>query len=267
VLGIPAKFIDELKGILSGWANSGYAPIKELRVVAGKCAWLGGVLPRSRCTTRVFYAVLSSQAALKALAILVALRRGVEQLKGMSVVVTVQSDSVTALALTQKLAAKSSSPGLNFLGAELAICLEELGVEEIKAVHVPGKANIEVDFLSRPSTWKTTAIPKALEGVDVCGLGWWPEKCRERKLRDDVLCMTRSSQPHLRSFVSPPTHFHSGSEVRGEKWGNSKQAYQCKAWHYPMVFGIKAGPQAFAVTFSSAPLKRAVCGLGWWPEK
>ena len=99
-----------LKGILSGWANSGYAPIKELRVVAGKCAWLGGVLPRSRCTTRVFYAVLSSQAALKALAILVALRRGVEQLKGMSVVVTVQSDSVTALALAQKLSAKSWAP-------------------------------------------------------------------------------------------------------------------------------------------------------------
>lgn len=165
--------------------------------MAGKCAWLGGVLPRSKCTTRVFYTVLSSQAALKALAILVALRRGVEQLKGMSVVVTVQSDSITALALVQKLAAKSSSPGLNFLGAELGICLED----------------------------------------------------------------------HLRSFVSPPTHFHSGSEVRGEKWGNSKQAYQCKTWHHPMVFGIKTVPQAFVVTFSSAPLERAVCGLGLWLEK
>ena len=59
ILGIPIKFIDELKGTLEGWANSGYAAIKELRGVAGKCAWLGGVLPRARWTTSVFYAVLS----------------------------------------------------------------------------------------------------------------------------------------------------------------------------------------------------------------
>ena len=66
-----------------------------------------------------------------------------------------QSDSITALALTQKLAAKSSSPGLNFLGSELAICLEELAIEELRSVHVPGKATVEADFLSRPSTWET----------------------------------------------------------------------------------------------------------------
>ena len=108
VLGIPIKFIDELKGMLTGWANTGYAPIKELRVVAGKC-W---------------------------------------------------RPKAPALA----------DFGLNFaVGAELAICLEELGVEEIRAIHVPGKANVEADFLSRPSTWKTTTMPKApgLEGVDI----------------------------------------------------------------------------------------------------
>ena len=270
VIGIPIKFIDELKGILAGWAGAGYAPLKELRVVAGKGAWLGGVLPRARWTTSVFYAVLSqtlkeeeqekapttrnrrglfavkrlelarlwlisfleaaklrpmrrvalnqatladirvttdaspealgghlmvngriiaafysevdkkqaeelllehlessSQSALEALAILVALRRWAEKLKGAAVAITVQSDSITALALTQKLAAKSSSPGLNFLGAELAICLEEMGVEEIKPIHIPGKANVEADFLSRPSTWKTATMPSALEGVDI----------------------------------------------------------------------------------------------------
>ena len=52
----------------------------------------------------------------------------------MTVAVTVQSDSITALALAQKLSAKSSSPGLNFIGAELSICLEELGVEEVKTI-------------------------------------------------------------------------------------------------------------------------------------
>ena len=34
-------------------------PLKELRVVAGKNAWLGGVLPRARWTTSVTHAVLS----------------------------------------------------------------------------------------------------------------------------------------------------------------------------------------------------------------
>eukprot|EP00435_Cladocopium_sp_Y103_P025722 s2922_g6.t1 len=270
VVGLPMKFIEELQDILKKWESAGFAAIKELRVVCGKCAWLGGVLPRARWITTVFYAVLaqslkeeeepkgqntrnrrglfavkrlelarqwmiaflsaaklrpmrrislktganadirittdaspealgglliinkrivaaffsevdkkqadellvehktsSSQSVLESLAILVALRRWAEKLKGTSVTITVQSDSITALALSQKLAAKSSSPGLNFLGAELALCLEELGVEEIKAVHVPGTANREADFLSRPSTWASASMPKALEGLDI----------------------------------------------------------------------------------------------------
>ena len=53
----------------------------------------------------------SSQAVLEALAILVALRRWAERLKGLSIQLVVQSDSITALALTQKLSAGSSSGG------------------------------------------------------------------------------------------------------------------------------------------------------------
>eukprot|EP00435_Cladocopium_sp_Y103_P058029 s1426_g20.t1 len=272
VVGIPERFLDELKGMLEKWDNAGYAPLKELRVVAGKSAWLGGVLPRARWTTSVFYAVLSqtlkeeettsssstarnrrglfavkrlelarqwmihflsaaklrpmrriaidtsdlasinittdaspealggtlaingrivaayfstidkaqtdalkvefmesgSQSVLEALAVLVALRRWQEKLKGMSVTVTVQSDSVTALALAQRLSAKSSSPGLNFLGAELALCLEELGIEELRTRHIPGKANVASDFLSRPSSWKSSPMPEQLTGIDIC---------------------------------------------------------------------------------------------------
>ena len=85
----------------------------------------------------------------------------------MALTLTVQSDSITALALSQKLSAGSSSPGLNFLGAELAICLEELAVEEVKSLHIPGKANIEADFLSRPSSWETVAMPDSLVGIDI----------------------------------------------------------------------------------------------------
>eukprot|EP00435_Cladocopium_sp_Y103_P029770 s454_g7.t1 len=257
--------------MLEKWDQAGYAPLKELRVVAGKSAWLGGVLPRARWTTSVFYAVLaqtlreeesttsssarnrrglfavkrlelarkwmiqflaaaklrsmrriaivtgdlatinittdaspealggtlavngrivaaffstmekkqtdellvdfmesSSQSVLETLAILVALRRWQEKLKGMSVTVTIQSDSVTALALAQRLSAKSSSPGLNFLGAELSLCLEELGIEELKTRHIPGKANVAPDFLSRPSSWRSVPLPEQLIGVDIC---------------------------------------------------------------------------------------------------
>ena len=53
------------------------------------------------------------------------------------------------------------------MGAELAICLEELGIEEVKSHHVPGKANVEANFLSRPSTWQEVDMPDALAGVDI----------------------------------------------------------------------------------------------------
>ena len=50
----------------------------------------------------------------------------------------------------------------------MALCLEELGVEELRTSHVPGKANVEADFLSRPSTCGTATMPPGLEGVDIC---------------------------------------------------------------------------------------------------
>eukprot|EP00435_Cladocopium_sp_Y103_P059418 s1398_g21.t1 len=59
VLGLPEKFLVELQDMLKKWDNAGYAPLKELRVVTGKAAWLGGILVRARWVTSVFYAVLS----------------------------------------------------------------------------------------------------------------------------------------------------------------------------------------------------------------
>ena len=56
---IPAEFLDELKGMLGKWDSSSHAATKELRQVAGTCAWLGSVFSRMRWTTSVFYAVLS----------------------------------------------------------------------------------------------------------------------------------------------------------------------------------------------------------------
>ena len=256
------------------WEGRGYAPLKELRVAAGNAAWLGGVLPRARWLTTVFYAVLtdtlreeekekekgpasgaksrrgllpvkrlelarrwavkfleaamqrplrtiqlrevegadvrlmtdaspeglggilsingrvfkafaspvepadaeqlgielgasSSQAILEALAILVGMRHFAGYLKGKKVKFTVQADSIAALALTQKLAARSSSPAMNFIGAELGISLEEMVVQEVIPLHIPGKANIQPDYLSRPSKWKEERMPAGLHGVEI----------------------------------------------------------------------------------------------------
>ena len=78
----------------------------------------------------------SSQGVVEALAIHVALRVWKEKLKGQRLNLTVQSDSVTALPLTQRLS--NANPRLNFLGAELGILLEELEVEKVVPRHIWG---------------------------------------------------------------------------------------------------------------------------------
>ena len=88
------------------------------------------------------------------LAILVALKHWGKLLTTVSVAVNVQSDSVTALAMTQRFS--NSSPGLNFLGAELEVVCESLGLADLKPIHLPGTANKEADFLSRPDCWANT---------------------------------------------------------------------------------------------------------------
>ena len=115
----------------------------------------------------VEYMSSASQAVLETLAILVALRKWINKFKGYKIEIAVQSDSTAALAVSQKLAGRSNSPGLNFLGAELGLCLEETAVEGMRAIHIPGKANLEPDYLSRPSSWKTTKLPEGLEGLEI----------------------------------------------------------------------------------------------------
>lgn len=83
----------------------------------------------------------------------------------MNVAVNIQSDSVTALALTQKFSNRPSA--LNFLGAELAVVCESLGLADLQPTHLPGTANKEADFLSRPDLWSSTPLPTALEGIQV----------------------------------------------------------------------------------------------------
>lgn len=69
----------------------------------------------------------------------------------------VQSDSMIALATTQKLS--NPSPTLNFIGAGIAIQFEAIGIEGLKATHIPGVANSIADYLSRPDKWDSSEMP------------------------------------------------------------------------------------------------------------
>ena len=96
---------------------------------------------------------------------LVAVRHWKARLQSYRVKLVIQSDSLVALALTQRMA--SSTPTLNYLGAELSLAIEEAGIERLEPVHIPGSANVAPDFLSRPSKWATVSMPTELHGVNI----------------------------------------------------------------------------------------------------
>ena len=104
----------------------------------------------------------ASQGILEALAVLVAIRTWADKLSDYGLVLRVQSDSTTALALSQRLA--HSSPSLNFLGAELALTLEKLAIDRIVPCHIPGVANEAADFLSRRASAWSEGHPGGREG-------------------------------------------------------------------------------------------------------
>ena len=97
--------------------------------------------------------------------ILLAMKRWAGELASCHVELQVQSDSVVALATSQKMA--SSNPSLNFIGAELAITAEQIGIEGFKCTHIPGVANGIADYLSRPDRVAKEKAPEELEGIPV----------------------------------------------------------------------------------------------------
>ena len=60
VVTLPQKFMEELLGLLEELKGRGMAPVRALRVIAGKTSWLAGVLPRAKWTVAIFYAVIYS---------------------------------------------------------------------------------------------------------------------------------------------------------------------------------------------------------------
>jgi hypothetical protein len=107
----------------------------------------------------------ASQGIAETFSVLLALKHWERELASCQVELQVQSDSVVALATSQKLA--SSNPTLNFMGAEMAIQCEKIGIEGLKCSHIPGAANTVADFLSRPDRMAKEEVPSELKGVPV----------------------------------------------------------------------------------------------------
>ena len=107
---------------------------------------------------------------MEAYAILRALKRWQARIRGQGVLI--RSDSSVALAMLRKLA----SPGqaMNFLGAEIALLLEDLDIPRLRLQHLAGKFNTETDFLSRPH--ERGEMPAALRGVKLVKLKEWSLK-------------------------------------------------------------------------------------------
>jgi hypothetical protein len=75
-----------------------------------------------------------------------------------------QADSTVALAMAAKLS--SPSPVINWIGAELALKLEVLGIPKLVGHHIPGQLNQEADWLSRPHE-RPAEVPARLKGVKI----------------------------------------------------------------------------------------------------
>lgn len=84
----------------------------------------------------------SSQGIAETFAVLLALKHWTKDLATCAVL-QVQSDSLVALATSARLS--SSTPTLNFLGAEIALTCEDIGIEGLRTAHIPGAANTTSD--------------------------------------------------------------------------------------------------------------------------
>eukprot|EP00439_Symbiodinium_sp_Y106_P080976 s652_g19.t2 len=138
--------------------------------------------------------------ALAALALLVALFHWRDSLAS-HVTVTLQSDSVVALAMAEKLTGKS--PAFNRLGAEMAYRLEEMGLQSLRAVHIPGAANKVADYLSRPHE-REGDLPKELTHAKGAKLSV-PDLCQKGLTRFSLTQMGEFDMwPHLLNEMSHP---------------------------------------------------------------
>ena len=109
------------------------------------------------------YGVSDSQGPLEAYAMLRAMTMWASQLRQRTFFI--KSDSVVALAVARKLS--SCSPVLNYVGAEMGLLLDHIQCSRIQMAHLPGKLNVEADWLSRAHDRREDQRPASLEGVTI----------------------------------------------------------------------------------------------------
>ena len=113
--------------------------------------------------------------------------------------VLIRSDSSVALSMLRKLS--SPGPTMNYLGAEIALLLEDLDIPGLRLQHLAGKFNVETDWLSRP--FERGTLPATLEGVKLV-------KLKPGSLKDFTLpppgAPKREAEP---KWQGTPTHHRS----------------------------------------------------------
>ena len=82
--------------------------------------------------------------------------------------VLIRSDSTVALGMASKLA--SNTPTINWLAAEISLLLEKQQVLELIPHHIPGKWNVEADWLSRWHERADRPRPIALKNCEIRSL-------------------------------------------------------------------------------------------------
>ena len=122
----------------------------EMEVTQEDAEWLG-----------IEWDEASGQGPLEGWAVLLAVRLWGQHFNDETVLI--RSDSVVALSMVAKTAGRS--PVLNWLGAELALKCETLGIHKLATQHIPGAWNIEADYLSRPH--QRGELPERLKGVKI----------------------------------------------------------------------------------------------------
>ena len=63
ILSIPPKMMNEVKSILEGWNNKGMVPLREVRAVTGKLAWICGIILSARWCVNILYSVIAQTLA------------------------------------------------------------------------------------------------------------------------------------------------------------------------------------------------------------
>ena len=90
----------------------------------------------------------ASRTPMELLGFLIVLRVYVSFFRRRQWISVVKVDSAAALRSPLKLS--SPRPSMNFIAAELVLLLETEDIVEVEGSHVPGKLNVNADYLSRP---------------------------------------------------------------------------------------------------------------------